>query len=271
MFEQPFVLYRDSSLNDTAEFNAIRSVVANSDDPSNIVPGSVVFPRFRTIPFGKELAQSVEDNGSQLINSWEQYLYVSDLHNWVKDLGDLTPSAYSVENIPDLPEGEYFVKGVTNSVKHDWLGSAFAPTVDDVSRVVDNLSQHSVVGSQDVVIRPFVRYRQLAVMETSQPVFNEWRVFVLNGQIMAKGFYWSKQQHLFDISEIQPLNIELFYNTIQEAIRLIGDRINFVVIDVAEKPDDSWDVIELNDGNMSGLCGVSPKILWGNIRDYYCK
>jgi hypothetical protein len=265
----PYVLYRDSTLSGTPELDTIVENVAASSDVEGIPSGSVVFPRFRSIPFGKELNDSVKENGSTLVNSWDEYLYVSNLYAWVADLGDLTPAAYTVNDIPTLPEGEYFIKGETNSVKHEWMSSAFAPDLASVDAVVTNLRKHNVVGSQELVIRPFVRYRQLAVMESGQPVFNEWRVFILNGKVMATGFYWSQQIHRFDADDIQPLIPSEFQKVIDLAIERVGSKISFVVIDIAEKPNGTWQVIELNDGNMSGLCGVDAEKLWANIAASY--
>jgi hypothetical protein len=265
----PYVLYRDSTLSGTPELDAIVENIAASSGIENVPSDSVVFPRFRSIPFGKELNDSVKENGSTLVNSWDEYLYVSNLYAWVADLGDLTPAAYQVSDIPNLPEGEYFIKGETNSVKHEWMTSAFAPNLKAVDAVVANLRKHNVVGSQELVIRPFVRYRELAIMESGQPVFNEWRVFILNGQVMATGFYWSEQMHRFSENDIKPLFPSEFQKVIDLAIERIAGKISFVVIDIAEKPDGTWQVIELNDGNMSGLCGVDAEKLWSNISASY--
>lgn len=261
----PFVLYRESLLDDTAELRAIQKFVPSGSAQESIPPGSIVFPRFRSIPFGKELEDSVLSAGSTLVNSWEQYQFVSDLWAWVRLLDGLTPVAYRVDEVGSLPEGEYFIKGETNSVKHDWFGSAFAGSLSDVQRVISNLRGHSIVGNQSLVIRPFVHYRQLAVMESGQPVFHERRYFALGGQVVGSGFYWSQQRHRFDASLLAPLVDGSAESTLREAIKRIGEKINFVVIDLAEKTDGSWDVIELNDGNMSGLTGVDPSALWGNI------
>lgn len=268
---QPYVFYRQSLLEGTVELDVISELFPKSHNSSadNIPMGSVVFPRFNSIPFGQELEQAVSLAGSSLVNSWEQYLYVSHLFDWVKDLGDLTPPAYRVADILKLPEGEYFVKGELNSDKHDWNGSAYAPTVASVHDVVQRLHSHSVISHQDLVIRPFVHYRKLGVMKSGQPLINEWRVFVLDGKVMAYGFYWSKQMHLLTDGNIDMLDDSNFFAAIDTALARVGDKMNFMAIDLAEKPDGNWDVIELNDGNMSGLCGVNPVELWSNIKKHY--
>lgn len=267
----PYVFYRQSLLEGTVELDVISELFpkAHHSSAENIPAGSVVFPRFNSIPFGQELEQAVYSAGSSLVNSWEQYLYVSHLFDWVKDLGDLTPSAYRVDDIPRLPEGEYFVKGELNSDKHDWNGSAYAPNVESVNDVVQRLHNHSVIANQELVIRPFVHYRKLGTMKSGQPLINEWRVFVLGGKVMTYGFYWSKQMHLVTSGNIDMLDETKFFSAIDAALARVGSKMNFMAMDLAEKPDGTWDVIELNDGNMSGLCGVNPVELWSNIKNHY--
>ena len=48
-------------------------------------------------------------------------------------------------------------------------------------------------------------------------------------------------------------------------ITKIGNKSNFYVIDVAQKQDGNWTVIELNDGSMSGLSCNDPELLYGNL------
>jgi hypothetical protein len=268
MNNMPYVLYRPSILTNK-ELTAIRKVVpfSNSDLPETLHEGSIVFPRFRSIPYGEMLAEQVTNAGGLLVNSWEQYQYVSDVNAWKDDLKGLTPAVYSETDIPDLPEGEWFVKGETNSDKENWATSCYAKNLDSLSEVVNNLHNHPVVGNQKLVVRPFIHYRTLGVMENGQPICNEWRVFVLYNQIVATGFYWSSRINMIDSRPESPLKNKDFQHTIQTAIQRLGNKVPYVVIDLAERTDGSWDIIELNDGNMSGLCDINPLVLWQNITD----
>jgi hypothetical protein len=272
---RPYILYRESMFEtgkEVAELTSIESIFAQQAGTElDKVPDevSVVFPRYRTLPYGDLLDEEVRSRGNVLANSWEQYNYISNLFAWAKDLEGLTPPAYTEADIPNLPEGAYFIKGETNSEKHDWVNSAYAPDLAGVQRVVANLKNHPLIGSQKLVIRPFINYRQLAVQPNGQPVFNEWRVFTLGGEVMADGFYWSQQTDRFPAGANKPLDQSQYDATINLALERIKGKAEFVVIDVAEKPDGSWDVIELNDGNMSGLTSVDPDVLWSNIHAYY--
>jgi hypothetical protein len=45
----------------------------------------------------------------------------------------------------------------------------------------------------------------------------------------------------------------------------VGDRANFYAVDVAQTVAGDWIVIELNDGQMSGLSENDPEILYCNL------
>jgi hypothetical protein len=55
---------------------------------------------------------------------------------------------------------------------------------------------------------------------------------------------------------------------IQEVIRRVGSKATFYVVDTAFKQDDgSPIVIELNDGQMSGLSANDPKVLYRSLKE----
>ena len=46
----------------------------------------------------------------------------------------------------------------------------------------------------------------------------------------------------------------------------VGDRASFYVVDIAKTQSGEWIVIELNDGQMSGLSCNDPKLLYSRLR-----
>ncbi len=71
------------------------------------------------------------------------------------------------------------------------------------------------------------------------------------------------------MSQITPLRPERFQQTLDRAIEIVSAHTNFVVIDLAERPDGSWDVIELNDANMAGVSCIDPAVLWSSVAKHY--
>lgn len=248
------------------ELDAYRVVVGagrNGTCLANIPEGSAVVPRFRALPFGEELAEDIVLHGSVPINTYREHRNIASLWNWVGLLEEFTPPAYTVHDIPRLPEGEWFVKGETNSIKNRWFECAYAPTTSHLPAVVHALQQDVYVGSQDVVIRPFQNYRKVGEGATGQPFFNERRAFFLDGELLSDAPY----RPLGDVRQVDSLIPGRQEAVLAAAARVVFDAnlARFVVVDTAEYETGDWGVVELNDGSMSGLSGNDPWRLWSNF------
>lgn len=259
----PFFLYSQSNINVGGDDLDVIKEIFGEDNVSELItdikPDHIVIPRFRSIPFGKELEKDVKALGSELINTYYQHRSIADLRNWAYLLEDLTAPAFSLEDIPSLPEGEYFVKGETNSIKKNWFSSAYAADKKSLITVVGNVLNDQYVGTQSIVIRPFRKFRQIDTAVNGQPVFNERRVFIMDGKVISEAFYWS------GFNDPSPLDRDKFDTCLNEAIEKTSHLSRFYVIDLAEYPDGSWEVIELNDGPMSGLSENSCRKVWEGV------
>lgn len=229
---------------------------------SKIPPGSIVIPRFRALPFGKELEQDVESMGSRLINSYHEHRSIADLFEWVGLLKDYTAPVYTIDDIPYLPEGEWFVKGETNSRKNQWFESCYAPNTKSLVEVVRSNLNDSLIGFQKLAIRPFQHFRQIDTAVDGRPVFHERRVFVYQGRTLSVGEYWSTQPDALQVKTIDELQ---FTETLDAVKSRVEGLAQFYVIDLAEYPDGHWGVVELNDGSMAGLSENKPLDVWGNL------
>jgi hypothetical protein len=54
---------------------------------------------------------------------------------------------------------------------------------------------------------------------------------------------------------------------LEKVLARIGDQAPFVVIDVAKTVSGEFIVVELNDGQMSGLSDVDPDVLYRNMNE----
>lgn len=236
---------------------------------ADLKPGALVIPRFRAIPFGDLLEAEIKNAGCTLINTFAQHATIANTYAWTHLLDGsdgrqaLTPRSYGLDAMAYLPEGEWFVKGETNSLKNQWLQASYAPTTKALPLVVSRLLEDAYVGSQAVVIKPFQKYRRLATAVNHQPVFHERRAFVLDGKVLTDAFYWTSWE-----DEIGPVTYdEAAYQTVLlQAIERVNHLARFMVIDLAEYEDNSWGVVELNDGSMSGLSSNDATTLWQNFK-----
>lgn len=214
-----------------------------------VPPGSLVIPRYSALPGYVELAEDVRILGGQLINTYEQHRFVADVRQYAPVLGDLTPKTW--EHWYGLPQGAYVLKGVTNSRKNSWATRMFAPTVQDVPRIANSLLDDAEINEQGLVAREYVPLVQYGEGINGLPITNEWRFFVLHGQILAGGYYWANDPDLYpgDVN-VPPAGAVAM---VQQAIDRLGNRVPFYVVDVGERVEGGWVVIELNDGQQSGL------------------
>lgn len=254
------VLFRED-LDTENELAVCKSIMATYAYRTDIPSGSLVVGRYSVLPFYKELDRELTSKGSRLINSYSEHCWISDLQNWYPYFEDITPKTwFSLEEfVVAKPSGSFVLKGQTNSKKFNWDTHMYAESYDKVSQVYSRLLTDSLVGSQNIYIRAFHKLEKFGKAIGGIPITNEHRVFFLDGQPIASGYYWNS--HL----ELKPASIEL---PPEEFLLDCGSRLKarFVVIDVARQEDGSWIVVELNDGQMSGLETINPHDLYSEIQ-----
>lgn len=202
-------------------------------------------------------------NGSKLINSYSQHRWIADLKEWYQDLEGLTPKTwFELSTLPEN-EGPFVLKGETNSRKFNWNTHMFAATKKDAIHVYGLLSQDGLVGSQDIYIRKYEPLMKLGEGLNGLQVSEEYRFFVLDGQILTGAFYWSS--HVDDLTTV-PSAASVPKEFLDRVLERIGSKARFVVIDVARKANGDWTVIELNDGQQSGLSENNPEDLYRNMK-----
>lgn len=259
---QPIILFRDdltteSELQIAGEhFDITRSRLNLSN--------KLVIGRYSVLPFYKELEEDLKSQGARLINSYEQHKYIANFE-YYHDIKDLTPKTYFNPMEFSDYDGPFIVKGVTNSRKHQWNKMMFAQTKRQATEIMCDLRNDSLIGQQDIIFREYVPLKVLEEGINGLPFSNEWRFFCLGDTILTHGFYWTTADKKPSNSEI-PLKA---YDLVNEAIERVQGKVNFFVVDVAETATGDWIVIELNDGQMSGLNECPPEELYKNMQNYF--
>jgi hypothetical protein len=262
---EPIIYFRNST---NLEFEEEREVAKNYfevvDRRTAIPPNRLVIPRYSALPYNKELCEDIEALGSTIINSYKEHCYVADLRNWYYDVEDITPRTwFALDQIPQ--EGPFVLKGQTNSKKHQWNTHAFARDRYEAGEVYHRLSQDGYVGWQQVYIRQYEPLVKLAEGLNQLPISEEYRFFCLDGQIVDAGFYWSSHTEELD-RKYDPFK-EVPKEFIDKVISRVSKNIRFWVFDVARKVNGDWILIELNDGNMSGLSDIGPENFYKSLKE----
>lgn len=256
---QPVIYFR-GSLAEQSELDAASKHFPVVQQRTKCGVGDLVIPRYSALPWNKELCDDLKELGAEPINSYREHCYVADLRNWYYDLADFTPRTWFALDQAPKDGGPFFVKGATNSRKHLWSTHAYAPDWYAARDVFMRLAEDTTIGVQPIYLRQFVPLRKLGEGLNGLPISEEYRFFFLDGQIVGSGFYWSGHVDEAYNPDVVPSDF------ISRVVAAVGTNIRFWVADFARTEAGDWIVVELNDGQQSGLSDVDPDKLYGNIK-----
>ena len=200
--------------------------------------------------------EKLEERSIILINTPEEYERYHMLPGWYDEFKDDTASSVwenqgTLESALLLTrglEGTYIVKDYVKSRKHEWYDACFINDITDktnterVLRTFIERQGSDLVGG--VVLRKFEKLKSIGFHEKSgMPISEEYRVFVFAGRILIIDDYWQKDKKVsFDDEEIK---------WIEATVKRLKS--NFVTMDLARREDGSLIIMELGDGQVSGL------------------
>lgn len=225
-----------------------------------IKPNSLVIGRYSVLPYYLELEKDLQNIGSKLINSYQQHKWIADIENWYNELSEFTFPTY-FSNWDLLPEGSYVLKGRTNSRKTKWQTHMFAATKKDVPIIFEKLLTDTLIGDQGIVVRKYIPLKKFGTAINGLPISNEYRLFYLGENIIAGGFYWSIYDGN-DKPQQVPDQAIIFANKIA---KIASQFTIFYVLDIAETASGEWILVEINDGQMSGLSDINHDEFYKNL------
>jgi hypothetical protein len=177
------------------------------------------------------------------------------MQQWYSYFEDLTPKTWFSLFDASKENGPFVLKGQTNSKKFEWDTHMYAADRTALPEVYCRLQNDSLVGQQSIYIRQYVPLKKVSTGLRGLPITNEYRTFFLDGEPLVTAYYWSSHSDELSGQERKPP---------ESFIKEIGSRIKarFVVADIAETESGDWILIELNDGQMSGLSECSAVELY---------
>jgi hypothetical protein len=245
-------------LAEEAEFEAARTYFPVIESRLQIEPDDLIIGRYSVLPYYDELEKDIKAVGGVLVNTHQQHQFAADLKNWAPILSNYTPHSWFslADAMKDNYEGPYILKGSTNSRKSLFKTHMFAANKIEMRDVYFRLMDDGLIGSQGVVIRKFEYFKNYGLDISGIPIAKEFRFFVFNGHIFAKGFYWASHPEI--IEEFDPSPSEVPTNFLFRVVEKLAPHVNFYSLDVAQREDGIWRVIEINEGQQSGLATIDP-------------
>lgn len=264
---KPVILFRKCTEAEQ-EIKSAAKYFSSYANRSAVPENSLVIGRYSVLPYYEELVCDLTTKQSRLINSYSQHRYLADVGNWYRDIYAYTPKTWT--HLDAVPNYAYpiIIKGRTNSKKFLWDTHMYAANKQEAAAVISRLFVDPTIGDQQLYFRKYVRLKQFMSGLRGLPVTKEFRVFVLDGQVLTRAFYWSN--YVDDIiseghpaSSIDPNEVPADF--LRNVISCIGNNARFYTIDVAQMIGGGWIVIELNDGQMSGLSMTDPDELYKSM------
>lgn len=216
------------------------------------------------------LETAVLKRGYSPITSQRWYLESYEFPQWYRALEGYTPVSMicPVGDLGAIAENvarafgnqAVIVKDYLKSRKHEWWDACFIKPADDrdeVRRVVGNFVERQgedLAGG--LVFREFVEFKRAGTHPKSgMPIIQEWRLFVWQHQVLYAAPYWSVGTY------DEPPKWGYGTRRISDAIEKLDSQ--FFVLDVAQRIDGTWEVVEVNDGGSAGI----PE--GGSAQDFY--
>lgn len=223
------------------------------------------------------LYQGLQQRSLQLINTPDEYLNCHYFPNSYPIVEAHTPQSTWLEVAGEANFGEIaeklkvfgdqplILKDYVKSEKHYWAQACFIPSAAnqaDVKRVTSAfLALRGQYLNKGLVYRAFVELEPLAMHPGSgMPLSKEFRLFYLNSKLLVCAPYWNEGTYDAELPDLDAFN----------AVAARVDS-NFFTMDVAKQKNGEWLIMELGDGQVSGLPEhLSPDAFYESLCNKNC-
>jgi hypothetical protein len=208
------------------------------------------------------LQKALASRGWLLSPTLEEYLQCYHFPRWYQAIGEgeRTPDSiwfpngfnFDLSHVSGIARDHFgdkplIVKDYIKSQKHHWFESCFIASAADeenLRHVVSNfihMQAGDMVGG--LVLREFIKFKQIGIHSKSRmPLVNEHRFFVFRGAVFYQAPYWAEGDYSGNVPS-------------EEVVRPILPLVKspFFAVDVAERENGEWTIVELNDGSSAGI------------------
>jgi hypothetical protein len=255
----PIVLFR-KGLQEEGEFESCSRYFPVIELRTECPADSTVIARYSCLPYYRELEKDLDRLGGKLVNPYREHSWIANFDYYYAFEGHTPRTWFDHDFYKCDHDGSFVVKGKTNSRKHNWNEMMFAPTKQDAMRIASLLLQDGLICEQGVIYREYMPLKTFAIGIGGVPFANEWRFFFYKTQLLSYGYYWSPAEKLDH--QIDPEGIEFA----MAMANIAAEYVTFFVLDIAELDQGGWVLIEVNDGQMSGLSENKPDVLYSNLK-----
>jgi hypothetical protein len=244
--------------------NAATRRIPYSETPKTaIYRGWMLRPIEYTSLYDALLAKNI-----QLLNSPEQYNFAHYLPENYPTIADYTakssylPLSYPMKVLDEekviqavsiFGNSPIIIKDYVKSLKHHWEEACYISSASNKTEVIKKVRRFLELQGPDLneglVFREFLELEPIGLHpESAMPLTKEYRLFILDGKLIKAYPYWDE----IDYQEEAPAwtNFESLFSQINN---------RFFTMDIAQTKAGTWVIMELGDGQVSGLPELADK------------
>ena len=287
-----FELFSFEDLDENKIGSAFRNIKPFKQKETAIYRGWMLKPEKYRI-----LYDELKKRNLHLINTPEEYKHCHYLPESYEIIKEHTPKSvflpvdenFDFEVLPEIlrvfKNKPLVLKDYVKSRKHEWKEACFIPAASDLSLAEKIVRRFLELQGEDLneglVFREFIEFKPLTEHSKSgMPLTREFRLFFFEKELIFTSEYWEE-----GIYAPEDFPGDVFSDVAKNV------QSNFFTMDVAQKTDGEWMIVELGDGQVAGLpesvdasrfyesLGLTPHELWRQddnghkflIETYFCK
>lgn len=214
----------------------------------------------------QSLHASARSKNVTLLNDVMQHADAMELDRVVAALGRLTAKTAVVSRVEEVRGAlgkvplPVFTRGAVLSRKSAGWDACVAQTMETAESQVQQLLASAALSRARVLVREVLPLRRMGQSVENFPTAREYRLFVLDADILAMGFCWPGGDPFGALTERELREVHELAH--EAAVRT---KVPWLCVDVAQLEDGSWRIIETQDPCCSGLTSVSPSMLVGAL------
>jgi hypothetical protein len=219
-----------------------------------------------------ELYEAALSKNIQIVNSPKEYRTAMEFDKYYPLIKQLTFKSEILSSIDNLNDSAarlnfpLFIKGTVQSLKAKGIEACVANNNEElikISQTLLNLKRRSL---GKVILREYQPLKHLRKTGLGFPIGREFRVFIYKGEIIGYGYYWEDKDEL---SNLSPDEVQEIYTLCKMVAEFVN--VPYLSIDIGQKENNEWIVIELGDAQFSGISQIPLNKLWNklsNIEDH---
>ena len=216
----------------------------------------------------EQIYQAALSRNIRLLNSPDQFRRAEEFDQFYPFIADLTAESRCVSDLAECSEAArhlgypVFLKGTIQSNKAKGIGSCVAHDDEQLATIATTLLSSHRRSLGKVIVRKLLDLRHSRIGPGGFPFGREYRVFLHAGQVVGLGYYWEGEDEL---ASLDPSERDQVTRLALEAFRRL--EVPYLTVDIGQTRLGDWIVIEVGDGQFSGLSQIPVHQLWARLTE----